>query len=308
MESQVQYRVVTAKELSDWLGEKRDIVVVDTLPEERYRRIHLPGSKNACVYQVTFLERMASLVPDRGRTVVVYGSSERSLDALVAAEKLVRGGYRNVFAMAGGLRSWHETGGGLEGEDPGAAMETTGLVLENRLYTVDVEESIIEWTGRNRNTRHFGTLRLTEGSISVHDEGFTGSFVLDMRSIVNKSLAGDPLKEVLEAHLASDDFFFIERFPTARFVIESAEIVEEPTLSAPNATVRGILDLHGVKNEIGFEATLNHLEDGGLTAEAHFDIDRTRWDIVYGSSRFFEHLGMHLVFDPISVQLHIVAR
>lgn len=308
METQGEYRVITSKELAGWLEERRDLVVVDTLPEEQYRRIHLSGAENACVYQVSFLERMASLVPDRGKTVVLYGSSERSLDALVAAEKLARAGYRNVFALAGGLRSWREMGGGVDGESPETAVESPGLHLENRLYRVDADESIIEWTGRNPNTRHFGTLRLSEGSISVHDGSFTGSFVLNMRSVVNKSLAGDPLKEVLEAHLASDDFFFVERFPTAQFTIESAKILEEPTLSSPNATVRGILDLHGLKNEVQFDATLNNLADGGMVAEAHFDIDRTRWDIVYGSSRFFEHLGMHLVFDPISIQLRIVAR
>jgi hypothetical protein len=41
--------------------------------------------------------------------------------------------------------------------------------------------------------------------------------------------------------------------------------------------------------------------------EAHFDIDRTCWDIIYGSTRFFEHLGMHKVFDLVSLQLYIVA-
>ncbi|MCU0571597.1 MAG: YceI family protein [Syntrophobacteraceae bacterium] len=308
METQVEYRVITWRELEEWLEEKRDLIIVDTLTEEQFRRIHLPRAVNACVYQVTFLERMASLVPDHGRTVVVYGSSERSLDALVAAEKLVRAGYRHVFAMAGGLRSWREMGGRVEGEAPETGMESPGLFLENRLYQVDLDESLIEWAGRNPNTRHFGTLRLSEGSISFHDGSFTGSFIVDMRSIVNRSLAGDPLKKVLEAHLASDDFFFVERFPTARFVIESARIVDLPTLSAPNFSVNGVLDLHGLKKDIGFDATLNNLEGGGIVAEAHFDIDRTRWDIIYGSSRFFEHLGMHLVFDLISIQMRIVAR
>ena len=59
---------------------------------------------------------------------------------------------------------------------------------------------------------------------------------------------------------------------------------------------------------ISFPATFNVLSEGNLTAEAHFDIDRTRWHIRYGSSRFFEHLGMHLVYDLISIQLHIVTH
>jgi rhodanese-related sulfurtransferase len=307
MEHTAEFRVITAKELADWVGERRELVIVDTLPEEHYRRIHLPGALNACVYQVVYLERMAELVPDKGRLLVVYGSSERSFDALVAAEKLVRAGYSNVFAMAGGIKSWREMGGELEGDAPESLIESSGLRLEERLYRVDTDQSVVEWVGRNPNTRHFGALRLSEGAISVLDGNITGFFALDMRSIVNYSLAGNPLQKVLEAHLASDDFFFVARFPTARFTIQSAQLTKEPTLSAPNVKIHGELELRGLKKDLVFDATLNNLEDGSIVAEAHFDIDRTQWEIIYGSSRYFEHLGMHLVFDFISVQLHIVA-
>jgi polyisoprenoid-binding protein YceI len=251
---------------------------------------------------------MVDMVVDKDRLVVLYGASERSRDALTAAEKLVRAGYRNVFAVAGGLKAWHELGGRLEGEALDAVAESPRLDLEDRLYTVDTERSIIQWAGRNPNTLHFGTVKFSEGAISVHDKTATGSFIIDMRTITSGSLAGNPLKPVLEAHLASDDFFFVEKYPTARFTIISARIVDEPTLSAPNLEVRGDLELVGTRKGIEFAATLNNLDDGGVAAEAHFDIDRTQWGIVYGSSRFFEHLGMHLVFDLISVQLRIVAR
>jgi len=53
---------------------------------------------------------------------------------------------------------------------------------------------------------------------------------------------------------------------------------------------------------------LTNTDDNGLVAEAHFDIDRTRWDIIYGSTQFFEHIGMHLVFDLISFQVKMVAK
>lgn len=43
-----------------------------------------------------------------------------------------------------------------------------------------------------------------------------------------------------------------------------------------------------------------------LLVEAHFAIDRTNWGIIYGSARFFEHLGMHQVFDEISLCLRLV--
>jgi len=68
------------------------------------------------------------------------------------------------------------------------------------------------------------------------------------------------------------------------------------------------LELRGVKAQQHFAATVSKTPENGLIAEAHFDIDRTRWGIIYGSARFFEYLGMHLVFDLISVQVRIVAN
>ena len=68
------------------------------------------------------------------------------------------------------------------------------------------------------------------------------------------------------------------------------------------------MTLRGITAEIGFDATVSPVTDGVLIARAHFDLDRTRWNIIYGSARFFEHLGMHLVFDTISIELKIVAN
>lgn len=65
--------------------------------------------------------------------------------------------------------------------------------------------------------------------------------------------------------------------------------------------------VEGVTAEVEFDITVNQTVENELLLEAHFDIDRTRWNIIYGSSRFFEHLGMHKVFDLISLQLRIVA-
>jgi polyisoprenoid-binding protein YceI len=128
-----------------------------------------------------------------------------------------------------------------------------------------------------------------------------------MHSLKNLNLEGNEWQPVLIAHLKSDDFFFTEKFPTARFTIDSARQISE-SLSAPNFEVEGTVELRGVRNNMKFLATISNLPEGAVTAEAHFDFDRTQWNIIYGSSRYFEHLGMHLVFDSISIGLRIAAR
>ncbi|MGO9413987.1 MAG: YceI family protein [Syntrophobacteraceae bacterium] len=307
MEETKSFAKITAEELYEKIGRKTDLIIIDTLPKELFEKRHLPGAQNACVFQVVFPSEVEAIVPDRDREVVLYGSSRASHDAVTAAEKLVRLGYSKVFALIGGLAAWREAGYPLAGNDPDSADEDDRFRLEDRSYTVDIERSIIEWTGRNPNTTHYGTLRLLRGDITIRQGKLNGTFEIDMLSLKNLNLEGSEWQPVLIAHLKSDDFFFAEKFPKARFTIDSTREIGE-SLSEPNFEVEGTLELRGVRNGMKFLATISNLPDGAVTAEAHFDFDRTHWKIIYGSSRYFEHLGMHLVFDPISIGLRVVAR
>ena len=300
---------ISQQELHQKMSDPDAFVLLDTLTNDHFSKVHLPGAHNACVFEVTFLDQVAKITSDKECEIILYGSSDKSMDAPTAAEKLLRAGYRNVSALEGGLRQWHGLGYELEGEAPEELVEPEKpFIPEVGTYLVDTEQSLIEWTGRNPNTKHFGTLKLSGGEISVKDGVISGTFEIDMKSIKNINLEGDPLQPVLIAHLLSDDFFFVKMFPKATFTIKSATPIEDPTFSSPNFEVKGTLELRGVKKEIRFPATVNPLPDGHVNIEAHFDIDRTRWKVIYGSSRFFEHLGMHLVYDLISIQLRLLVR
>lgn len=160
--------------------------------------------------------------------------------------------------------------------------------------------------GRNPNNKHFGTVGIKQGQVDVKDGLLTGVLYIDMNSIDNDNLKGDELHPVLTSHLKSDDFFFVKMFPTAVLTLTEGRVVKTPFLSSPNYDLKATLELRGVKTDLAFQAIVTKTEKGGLAAEAHFDIDRTRWGVIYGSARFFENLGMHLVFDPISIQVKIV--
>jgi len=300
---------ITAQQLKRWMDQGMDFVLVHTLPGEHYKQQHLPGAKNACVYDVVFPNQMEAMAVDRGQSIVLYGSSSSSRDAVTAAEKLTRLGYRNLHVLTGGLKAWRDAGYRLEGEAPEEA-ETRPAALrpaEGR-YAVDVEASFIGWTGRNINIGHQGMLRLRAGEIAVRDGIITGMFVIDMHAIVNFSVEDEALRKILIDHLKSDDFFFVERFPEARFTMIEARPIQDAVPGIANFEVEGKLTLRGMEGAITFPAVVENLADGGIAAEAHFDLDRTRWGVIYGSGRYFEHLGMHLVYDPITIQVRIVAR
>ena len=55
-------------------------------------------------------------------------------------------------------------------------------------------------------------------------------------------------------------------------------------------------------------APASTLARGSLSSAFQSIADRTRWNVLYGSGKFYECLGQHLVHDNISLSLHIVTR
>jgi rhodanese-related sulfurtransferase len=305
----MRIKMMSPKVLHDRLKDGRPIALIDVLVDDHFKAVHLPGAMNACVYEIIFLDTIAGLKPGKDSEIVVYGANDKSMEAATAAEKLIGTGYLNVSVLEGGLKGWKASGYELEGEDAGVLERVEpALPSEETHYMVDCEQSVIDWSGRNRNTTHHGTLRLSSGGIGIKKGKIKGMFEVDMTSIRDMDLEGDPLQPKLMAHLMSEDFFFVRMFPRASFTITSAKQIEEVPSSLPNFRVQGVFELRGLANNIEFPATVSPLQDGEVRIEAHFDIDRTRWGVLYGSSRFFEHLGYHLVYNLISLQIRLVVR
>jgi rhodanese-related sulfurtransferase len=302
-------KMMSSKILHDRLKDGKPIVLIDVLVDDHFKAVHLPGATNMCVYEIVFLDTAAGIIPGKDAEIVVYGANDKSLEAATAAEKLVGAGYLNVSVLEDGLKGWKVSGFELEGEDAGVLERVEpALPTKDTHYAVDCEQSIIHWSGRNRSTTHHGTLRLSSGGLGIKNGKIKGMFEMDMTSIKNIDLEGDTLQPSLIAHLMSEDFFFVRMFPKASFTITSAKQIEEVPSSLPNFRVQGVFEMRGISNIIEFPATASHLQDGEVKIEAHFDIDRTLWGVLYGSSRFFEHLGYHLVYNLISLQVRLVVR
>jgi polyisoprenoid-binding protein YceI len=182
-------------------------------------------------------------------------------------------------------------------------------VLRDGTYHLDTSASRLEWIGRNLNNRHYGLISITEGTVSIEKGLISGGAVtLDMNSIVNLDLQDEDYRRMLIRHLRSDDFFHVERYPTAVFRLDGSQPIPDAAAGSPCQTVTGTLELAGRSNRLSFLAEIAAGENGQVRVQAAFDIDRTRWGIIYGSGRFFEKLGMHLVSDTISIELFLVAR
>lgn len=168
--------------------------------------------------------------------------------------------------------------------------------------TVNSQASQVYWRGAKVAYDHIGALSVAEGTLFTQDGKLAGgSITLDMTSIVNYDL-DDPKKNAdLVGHLLSPDFFDAANHPTASFVITSV------TPGEGNAyTVSGNLTIKGITHQVSFPAEVSMAADG-LSAQARFSIDRSKWDVRFGSGSFFEDLGDKLILDEIGLILDLQA-
>jgi YceI-like domain len=91
-------------------------------------------------------------------------------------------------------------------------------------------------------------------------------------------------------------------------VIDTARKIDGAALGQPNLEIIGNLTLRGTSAPLTFRAAAGVTADGKAAAQAVFSIDRTRWNVLYGSGRFFHRLGMHLVNDLIDLEIKIVTQ
>jgi rhodanese-related sulfurtransferase len=302
-------REIDAAGLKRWIDEGRAFILLDVLPGAAYEETHLPGARNACVYEVNFLDQVAKTEARPDGDVVVYCSSPASRASADAVERLAAAGYTKLRRFAGGRSAWQEAGHPFEGSSADRPWEPRPVrALREGEYALDTDKSELEWVGRNVAGRHAGTLRFASGTVRVEGGRLVGgSCEVDMGAITVTDLTGE-LATVLKQHLEHEDFFAVERFPTARFEVTGAAAIEGATPGAVNYEIAGRLNVRGVDADVAFGAVVAPHGEDALALQGHFDLDRTRWSVNYGSGKLYERLGMHLVNDEVSLQVRLIAR
>ena len=296
---------ITADQLNNLKKDEPNLMIIDVRLSEHFDRERLPGTQNNCVFEIDFVERILEMVPEKGLPVYVYGAAADSYESKVAAEKLERTGYKNVYDFRGGVDAWREAGFAVEGT--GQIVDQEQSPVEGK-RPIDTSESLIEWTGQNLGSKHWGLLQSKSGRLGFRNGCVvSGYFVVDMHSITDLNIENNEMRKVLEEHLKSDDFFDCDRFPEAKFELTNVDSIAGATPGTPNFNFTGNFTLKGITQSIQFNAVCEFNDEGQWIAQANFDIDRTRWNIIYGSGKFFRGLGMHVVNDFISLQLKIVA-
>ena len=164
---------------------------------------------------------------------------------------------------------------------------------------VDPAASKIEWLGKKVTGQHNGEIKISEGTIGFDGATFkSANFTVDMTTITNADLTDAEYNKKLVTHLNSDDFFSVDKFKTAKFVSKSVSKVKDNTYK-----VTGDLTIKGKTAPITFNADVTR-----TNATAVFNFDRTKYDVKFGSGKFFKGLGDKMINDDVQLTLNLKAK
>lgn len=166
-----------------------------------------------------------------------------------------------AFAAIVGLMA---TSCGTSNEEVSEEMEMITPVE----YTLNSDASTLSWTGTKKieEGAHSGTVNITEGSAMVEGDKLTsGEFTIDMTSIKSTDeFLDEGKKEYLASHLASEDFFGAEKYPTVKVKVSEMKDGMLPTT----------ITLQGMEFKKDVPVTTSISEDV-MTIHGKFDVDFT---------------------------------
>tara|TARA_B100000767_G_scaffold248417_1_gene249307 strand:+ start:43 stop:633 length:591 start_codon:yes stop_codon:yes gene_type:complete len=166
---------------------------------------------------------------------------------------------------------------------------------------VNTKNSTVKWIGSKISDKHEGTINIDKGILMIdHGKLVGGQFSINMQSIATTDMS-DKMNKKLDGHLKNEDFFNVDKFPLATIILtkvikgdgNSHKIIADLTIKGITHPINFVADI--IINGINFSATAN------------IKIDRTKWDIKYGSGSFFENLGDKVILDEIVLDVFLLS-
>jgi polyisoprenoid-binding protein YceI len=180
-----------------------------------------------------------------------------------------------------------------------AALFIVGTTLSAQSFTVDTKKSTLKWTGKKVTGEHYGFIKLKSGNFEIKNNKIVkGTFEIDMTTISNTDIKSDEHQAKLVGHLKSDDFFGVEKHPTAKLVIS-----ESSSFKNNKAKVSGKLTIKNISHQVDFIAEKSN--NGYSTTIV---VDRSKYDVKYGSGSFFDNLGDNMIYDDFTMEVQLVTQ
>ena len=171
------------------------------------------------------------------------------------------------------------------------AFITFSFTTINSKKEIKIKNSNVVWKGYKVTGAHQGTIAIKSGHLNFNDDKLTGGeFTIDMSSISSTDLQGE-YKGKLEGHLKSDDFFGVTKYPTASLVFKKVKSVSKNAYK-----ITADITIKGKTEKVSFNFSVY-----GNKANASLKIDRTKFNVKYGSTSFFDGLKDKAIYDEFDL-------
>jgi polyisoprenoid-binding protein YceI len=158
------------------------------------------------------------------------------------------------------------------------------------IFKANPQKSMFSWIGYASVGTYAptGTIKLNSGSLNFDGKNISKAvFELDMKTITHEN-------KDLQNHLRNEDFFDVEKYPKAIFILEK--------INGNEAT--GLLKIKDVQKKITFPITFKKSEME-IQIQANININRTEFGIKYNSTSFFSNLGDYAIKDNFEFRLNL---
>jgi polyisoprenoid-binding protein YceI len=164
---------------------------------------------------------------------------------------------------------------------------------------IDPATSKLTYLAKKVTGEHTGDVKLANGYLNFDKDTLKGGeFEIDMTSITNTDIADKDYHKKFIDHMISDDFFSVEKFKTAKFVFKTVKKTKGNTYK-----ITGNLTIKGKTDSVTFDADATKEK---ATAKVVFD--RTKFDIKYGSGKFFPSIGDKMIYDDVQLDVILTAK
>ena len=177
--------------------------------------------------------------------------------------------------------------------------------IEKNSYTVDTKASALGWLAKKVTGQHDGSIQIKNGALDITNNQLVGgNFIIDMTTIKVLDIKDPDTNKKLLGHLNSKDFFAVDNYKEAKFVITSAK---SKLSDKGNYSITGNLTIKGKTHPVTFPAKVD-INGSNVTASAVITFDRSKYDVRYGSGSFFENLGDKTIYDEVDMNVKLVAK
>ena len=97
---------ISRNELITWLGLKKDLIILETLPKNYYEDGHIPGAINIDMPELEELYKKLGI--QENQTIVTYCTGKTCKNSHTVADRLTQKGFINVYCYVGGKQDWIE--------------------------------------------------------------------------------------------------------------------------------------------------------------------------------------------------------